>query len=46
MEEWDKCLSSLKESVVLALEYIEQEFGTLDEMVKMKAAKKVPAGYK
>lgn len=46
IDEWDKCFPSLKESVNLSLDYIEREFGTLDEMVKLKAAKKYPPGYR
>lgn len=45
-EDWDKARDVSKQSVHMILKQIEEEFGTLDEMMALKAARKVPHRYK
>ena len=41
VEEYSKAISYLKQSVDMLLEEIEEEYGDLDKLVKMKTDKRV-----
>ena len=46
IEEWDKSIDALKESIDIILNQIKHEYGPLDKMLLAKRNGKVPNGYK
>ena len=46
IEEWDKSIDALKESIDIILNQIKHEYGPLDKMLLAKRNSKVPNGYK